>query len=390
MDAHDIEYICTHLGEEDAAGVNYGAVIPPIYATSLHVFDSVEGLLGLDEGAKGRFIYGRVENPTTVLLEKKIAALEGADGCLCFASGMAAISAAILHCIEPNGHVISVKNVYGPARSFLSSYLSKYGVTVDYVSGTDVSEFERAIRPNTCLLYLESPTSAVMELQDIQALGDLARARGIRTAIDNTWATPILQSPLALGIDISLHTMSKYIGGHSDIIGGALCANREIIDAIKTRERELIGGILGPFEAWLAIRGLRTMPQRLAQSGASALALARQLERHPKVRRVNYPGLDSFRQADLARRQMRGGSGLLSFEPDCTPEQAMALCNRLRLFRKGVSWGGFESLVCMPMFKLTDAEAEGRSTTRALIRLYCGLEHGQALIEDVAQALDAL
>lgn len=386
----DIAYICTHLGEENAAAVHLGAVVPPIFQTSLHVFDDIEDLLGYDvEDSRGRYFYGRVDNPTTVLLEQKLAALEAADGALCFASGMAAISAAILHAVRPGGHVVTVHNVYGPARSFLSGYLKRYGVEVSYVSGMESAEFERAIRPNTCLFYLESPTSAVLELQDLEAVSAIARAHGIMTAIDNTWATPIHQNPLQLGIDIVVHTMSKYIGGHSDIIGGALCARSEIISAVKTGERELIGGILGPFDSWLALRGLRTMPARLAQSGRSGRAVAAYLQSQARVRRVNYPGLEGTAQYELARRQMRGGCGLLSFELDGTVEQSMAFADRLRLFRKGVSWGGFESLVCMPMFKLGDEEARSRNANRNLIRLYCGLEDEQALLEDVEHALCA-
>lgn len=385
------EYICTHLGEENAPGMNYGAVIPPVYATSLHVFDSVEALLGFDPNApEGKFIYGRVDNPTTHLLEQKLAALEKADGALCFASGMAAITASILYCVKPGDHIVTIKNVYGPARTFVEKYLKDFGVSVTFISGMDASEFERSITSRTKMFYLESPSSAVMELQDLRAIAGIARAHGIKTAVDNTWATPINQRPLELGIDISVHTMSKYIGGHSDIIGGVLCASADIIRDIKSNERELIGGILGPFEAWLGLRGLRTMPVRLSRSGKNALAVARLLEQSPRVRRVNYPVLESHPQHELYLEQMSGGCGLLSFELDCPPEQAVAFANRLKLFRKGVSWGGFESLVCMPLYKLSDEEAENRNSARSLIRLYCGLEDRDDLLEDVANAINLI
>ncbi len=388
---YSAEYICTHLGEENAADVNFGAVVPPVYATSLHVFDDIEGLLGFNAAdAKGKYIYGRVDNPTVNILEQKLAALEKADGALCFASGMAAITAAILHCMKPNCHIITIKNVYGPARTFLESYSTRYGVETTFISGMDAAEFEREIRPNTTMFYLESPSSAVLEMQDLKAIAAIAKKHGIMTAVDNTWATPIHQNPLEMGIDMVVHTMSKYIGGHSDIIGGVLCANNEIISSIKSNERELIGGIIGPFEAWLAIRGLRTMPTRLSRSGKNARAVAEILEKHPRVRRVNLPGSATYAQSDLAKQQMTGNCGLLSFEIDGTPEEAIALANNLKLFRKGVSWGGFESLVCMPCYKLSDEEAKNRNTSRNLIRLYCGLEDKDDLLLDVETALAGL
>lgn len=383
-----IDYICTHLGEENAADINYGAVIPPIFATSLHVFPDMEGLLGFNpQHPHGKYIYGRVENPTVWLLEKKLAALEKADGALCFASGMAAITSAVLHCVRPGDHIISITNAYGPARSFFETTLVKYGVETTYISGADPAEFEAHTKANTVMYYLESPSTAVMELQDLSAITQIAQANGIKTVIDNTWATPVYQQPLTMGVDIVVHTMSKYIGGHSDIIGGVLCAGAETIQQIKANERELLGGIIGPFEAWLAVRGLRTLSARLSQSSQNALAVASFLDAHPRVRRVNYPGIPSHPQYALACRQMSGCSGLLSFELDDTPENSIVFANRLNMFRKGVSWGGFESLVCMPMYKLTDEEATGRNSHRNLVRLYCGLEHQEDLLSDIARAL---
>lgn len=381
------EYILTHLGEESAADMHFGAVIPPIFETSLHVFPDIETML---DNPDGRFVYGRGSNPTVKLLEDKLAALEGADGALCFGSGMAAISAAILHSAKPGSHVITVKNVYGPTRALLAEYLEEYGVEVTFVSGTDLDELERAIRPNTKLFYLESPTSLVMEVLNLKAIVKLAKARGIMTALDNTWATPLYQKPLSLGIDISLHTMSKYIGGHSDIIGGVLCARQEIIDSVRTKERDLFGGILGPFEAWLAIRGLRTMKLRAERSGANALAVAKFLDAHPRVKRVNYPMLESNSDYALAKEQMKGGTGLLSVEIDATPDEVIKVANRLELFRKGVSWGGFESLCVMAMYKLTDEEAKDRNGCRQLLRLYCGIEDEGELLFDIERALSIL
>lgn len=386
---YSAEYICTHLGEENIADQNFGAVVPPLYATSLHVFKSAEDLLGFDsEAPEKQYLYGRVDNPTVNLLEKKLAALEGAEGALCFASGMAAISSAVLHCVKPGDHLVSVSNAYGPARRFFDSMLKKIGVEVSYVTGSDPEDFRKALRENTTLFYLESPTSCVMELQDLAAVSAIAKERGVKTVIDNTWATPIYQKPLALGVDIVVHTMSKYIGGHSDIIGGALCAEGATIAAIKREERELLGGIIGPFEAWLAIRGLRSMPARLEKSGKNAQQVAEFLEKHPRVRKVNYPGLPSFSQYELGQRQMSGYSGLLSFEMQGTPEESIAIANRLEIFRRGVSWGGFESLVCLPTYNYSEEEAARQNTSRNLLRIYCGLEDAETLIADLRQALE--
>lgn len=384
-------YICTHLGEENAADINFGAVAPPVYATSLHVFKKIEDHLNYDASSPDSpYIYGRCENPTVRLLQTKLAALEGADDAVCFGSGMGAISSAILHCVKQGGHIVAVRNAYGPARKFLDEYLVHYGVAVTYVDGDNTDDFLQAIRPNTAAFYLESPTSIAMQLQDLRAVVEIAKAKNIKTIIDNTWATPIYQSPIALGIDIVVHTMSKYIGGHSDIIGGVLCANAEITASVRTMERELLGGILGPFEAWLAVRGLRTLPERLKKSSHNAQTAALFLEAHKGVRRVLYPGVESYPQRQLALAQMSGTSGLLSFELDATPEQAITVVNSLKLFHKGVSWGGYESLVCLPMFNSSDEEAKLRGGSRNLVRIYTGMEETDELVEDLAQALDSI
>lgn len=387
----NFSYICTHLGEEDIANQAAKSVTPPLYLTSLHVFNSIEDLLGFNAAdAQEEFIYGRVSNPTTALLEKKLAALDNADGALCFSSGMAAITSAIMHCVEAGDHIVTLKNVYGPVNTFCNTQLKKLSIDTTFVDGRDPEDFAKAIRPNTKLFYLESPTSAVMELQDLEAVVRIAKQHGIKTAIDNTWATPINLKPIDLGIDIAVYTLSKYVGGHSDVIGGAICASKEIITAIQTNERELFGGILGPFEAWLCIRALRTFPLRVKQSGATATAVAKLLEKHPKVRRVNYPGINSYDQKELSDKLLKGSTGLLSFEIDGTVEQAMKVVNSLKLFHKGVSWGGFESLACMPMYKYSEDQALERNSNRNLIRIYCGLEDENLLLEDVANAMQQL
>ncbi len=382
-----LEYICTRLGEEDPHF--NGAVTPPIFETSLHVFDKTEDLINYNAyDEKNRFIYGRVDNPTVKLLETKLAAIEEADGAVCFASGMAAITSAMLFALKPGDHLVCISNAYGPAKTFIDGNLARMNISVTYVDGRDPQDFEKAILPNTRAFYLESPSSLVLAVTDLMEVAKIAKANNIITMIDNTYCAGVYQKPLNLGIDIAMHTISKYYGGHSDVIGGALMANAEIIKKIRDQGRELYGGILGPFEAWLVIRSLRTLPIRLKASSENAMAMAEMLDSHPRIRRVNYPMLPSFPQKDIVNRQMTGACGLLSFEPDMSLEDTLAFTNRLKLFRKGVSWGGFESLCVMPMYKSTDQEAADRDTSRNLVRIYCGLEGKDDLLDDVKAALE--
>ena len=381
--------ICCHTGEERPAAEH--AVIPPIFMTSLHTFDTIEDYFNYTPDS-GRFIYARCSNPTTALLEEKINALEQGQGCLCFASGMAAISTAILSCVKKDGHIVAVQNVYGPAHTFMTAYLKeKMNVETTYVRGDDPEQFEKAIRKNTDLFYLESPSSVVFSLQDIPAIAQIAKAHGIKTVIDNSWATPLFQKPITMGIDIVVHTMSKYIGGHSDIVGGAaVFADAAAKEHARAVERELFGGILGPFESWLCIRGLRTLPARLALHQHNAGIIADRLYRHPKVKKLYYPGHPSFEQYELAKKQMSGFTGLMSIVPEGDFETACRFCNALKIFRLGCSWGGFESLAVMPLAGVTDEAAAEMGGARNLIRLYIGQEDVEDLWNDLDQALNTI
>ena len=381
--------ICCHAGEEQPAAEH--AVIPPIFMTSLHTFDTIEEHLNYKPDS-GQFIYARCSNPTTALLEEKINALEKGQGCLCFASGMAAISTAILSCVKKNGHIVAVQNTYGPAHAFMTDYLKeKMNVETTYVRGDDPAQFEKAVRENTDLFYLESPSSVVLSLQDIPAVAQIAKAHGIKTVIDNSWATPLYQKPLTMGIDIVVHTMSKYIGGHSDIVGGAaVFADAEAKEGARAIERELLGGILGPFESWLCIRGLRTLPARLALHQHNAGIIADRLYNHPKVKKLFWPGHPGFEQYELAKKQMSGFTGLMSIIPEGDFEAACRFCNALKIFRLGCSWGGFESLAIMPLGGATDEAAAEMGGARNLVRLYIGQEDAEDLWKDLEQALSVI
>lgn len=375
------EDICAHVGDDYAKFG--GAIVPPIYQNSLFVQPTdVNGVTNTE------YAYTRVSNPTIDVAERKVAALEGADGALCFSSGMGAISSAIMHFVKAGCHVVLVGTAYGPTKNFICNYLGqKFGVTTTLVMGSSVEEIEQAIRPETTLIYLESPSSGVFIMQDLDAVARIAKAHGVGTCIDNTYATPLHQQPLRHGIDIVVHTASKYMGGHSDIVAGALAARREIIESIQHNERELLGNNMDPHQAWLMIRGIRTMPVRLRQHGASGRKVAAYLEKHPKVKKVFYPGSETYDQKELFDQYLTGTNGLMSFVLDGSEEQVMKFVNSLHCFQRGVSWGGFESLV-VPLGWSEEAAKYGMP--KNLVRIHVGLEDADTLIADLDQALAKL
>ena len=375
---HDRSYktpedICAHLGDE--YGRFEGAIVPPIFQNTLFVQPTaVNGIEHTD------YAYSRTANPTVELAERKIVALEGGDGALCFGSGVGAITAAILHFVRAGSHIVMVDSAYGCTLAFVRGYLhDRWGVTYTTVEGSDPEEIRRAIRPETTLMILESPSSLVFRMQDLAAVAAIAKEHGIGTVIDNTYATPLYQHPLAHGIDIVCHTITKYLGGHSDIMGGALVARREIIESIQNNERALIGATMDPHQAWLLTRGMRTMPLRLKQHAESANRIAQYLEQHPKIERVLYPGSATYPQNGLFHRYMTGQNGLMSVVLRGEAE-AKTFLGHLHFFQNGCSWGGFESL----------AIYVGNETYRGLVRLHVGLENADTLISDLAQALETV
>ncbi len=387
MKDNNLEYICAHFGEEKKL---HNAVTPPLFMNSLFVFDSIEDHLNFDSSKESSYMYTRCSNPTVELVEKKLAAIEGAESCACFASGMAAITTAILHFMKAGDHIITIKNVYGPTRTFITENMSDLGMSHDFINDDDTDGIISAIKKNTKVIYLESPSSLVLEMQDLHKIVRVAKEKGIATIIDNTWSAGVYQKPFDIGIDVSVHTLSKYYGGHSDVVGGCVCASNELISVIKTKGRELFGGILGNFEAWQVLRSIRTLPLRLEKSSKNAQKVAEYLETKKEVKRLNYPGVKSYPQFELAQKQLSGSCGLMSFELDASLEKTLAFCNTLKIFQKGVSWGGFESLVIMPCYKLSDEEARDRHGARNLIRIYCGLENAQDLIDDLDNAFRVL
>jgi len=359
-----------------------GAVAFPIYQNSLFTFATVAEYESAAADQMNTSVYTRGTNPTVRELEKKLAALEGAEQARCFSSGMAAISSAILSVVQSGDHIVCVDQAYGPTRSFISTYLPKFKVEYSFVDGTSLETVRAAIKPNTKLLYLESPSSHLFSLQDIAACAELAHEAGALVLIDNTWATPLLQNPLALGVDLVMHSLTKYIGGHSDTLGGVVIGSNALMEKLFYNEFMHLGGIMTPHTANLVMRGLRSMPVRLKHQQESAFEVARFLESIDCVCRVSHPGLPSHPQYELGQRQMLGYSSLFAFETDLSVEQLKNWANHLELFRIGVSWGGYESLV------MVNAVQPAQGTSHA--RLYIGLEDPQDIIADLTAAFAAI
>lgn len=380
-----------HYGEDRAS--NKGAVVPPIFQNSLFTFKDWEAIDEAFENRADRFIYSRGKNPNVKMVEAKIAQLARGERAQLFPSGMAAISACCLHYLNPSDHVITIKNLYGPASNLLNNYLSKkMNISTTFVDGKSVEDFRNAIRKNTKLIYLESPSSAVFSLQDIVAVAELAQNAGIKTMIDNSWATPIFQKPLEMGIDLEVHSCSKYLGGHSDLVGGVVIGKTRDIDEIFANEYELLGAKTAPMEAWLLMRSLRTLPVRMARHQKNAFAVANFLNEHPTITSVRYPGLPTFPQYSLGQKQMSGYTGLLSFQLNTNElKKIKTFVNSLQYFQLGVSWGGHESLVYVPAIsylkELSEAQFKATGLSLGDIRISVGLEHSDDLIHDIEQAL---
>ena len=372
--------ICIHAGQEPDPST--GAIITPIFQTSTYVQEE----LGKHKG----YEYARTQNPTRFALEQNIAAIEGGKAAYAFASGMAAIDA-ITTLLQAGDHVIVTDNTYGGTFRLFDKVLTKYGLEFSYVDTSRPELIEQAIRPKTRMLFVETPTNPVLRLTDLGRVAEIARRHDIRFVVDNTFASPCLQRPIEFGADIVMHSTTKYLNGHSDSVGGiAVAARQEDADWLKFIQNAA-GAILSPFDSWLVLRGTKTLGVRMAQHSANGQALAEFLEGHPKVQKVIYPGLPSHPQHDLAKRQMRGFGGMLSFEVESF-EAARRVCNRVRLMALAESLGGVETLMTHPS-SMTHASVppDRRAAiglSDALIRISAGIEDVQDLIDDVKQALE--
>ncbi|HET9031725.1 MAG TPA: aminotransferase class I/II-fold pyridoxal phosphate-dependent enzyme [Dokdonella sp.] len=383
----DLSYILNHLGEERAG--YHGAVAPPIVQSSIFAFANVDQMRRGFADEFGEHMYTRGNNPTVAVLRKKVAALEGAEDCLAFGSGAAAMAAAVFASVKAGDHVICVAKPYSWTRALLRDLLPKFNVLTSFVDGTEVKNFEHAIKPETRLVVLESPNSMTFEQQDLSAVARLARDHGMRTICDNSFASPLNQSPIAHGIDLVVHSATKYLNGHSDVVAGMLCGSEAILREVFKGPYMTFGAILSPHDAWLMIRGLRTLAVRMERIAATTEKVLAFVQAHPKVRRVYHPHAGSCEQPELTSSQLRRTSGLLTI--DIETEEVAAVerfCNALKRFLMTVSWGGYESLV-FPVCAVFPPDAPLRATgiPLSLVRLSIGLEEADVLIEDIAQAL---
>jgi cystathionine beta-lyase/cystathionine gamma-synthase len=364
-----------------------GPMALPIYQTStFEVTDNDEQLrvTGSDS------YYTRYGNPTNSVAEKTVAALEGVDATLTFSSGMGAITTTIMALLRGGDHIVAQRDVYGGTHKFLSQWLPKFGVETTFVDTTDYQQHEQAIRPNTKLLYVESPTNPSIRVVDLQRIASLAKQQGLISMIDSTFGTPINQRPAEYGLDLIMHSGTKYLGGHTDLICGVVAGRKELIDKILAT-RTTIGNCMDPHASWMLVRGMKTLAVRVARQNENALRVAEFLEQHSKVRQVHYPFLKSHAQHALALSQMSGGGGMVTFEVEGTGEDARRVSEALRLFTLAPSLGGVESLVCIPVLtshlSVPEEERRKMGVTEQMIRLSVGIESAHDLVADLENAL---
>ena len=380
----------TTLVHGDRTSASGASVTPPIYQTSTFAFDDPSAMAAAARTPTFERFYTRYGNPNHGAVERILAAIEGGDAALVSASGMGAIASTAIALTSTGAHVVSQRMIYDGTRALLSDILARFGVEVTYVDQLDTAAFAAAMRPNTRLVMLESPSNPLLGITDVSAVARIAHDAGALVSIDSTIATPVNQRPLELGADVVLHSATKYLGGHSDLIAGAVISSRELIARIW-ETHHILGSTLGPFEAWLLLRGLRTLEMRVQRHNANALAVARAMEAHSRVTRVYYPGLESRPGAEIAKRQMHGFGGLVSIEIDGSFDDARRVIDRLELFHSAASLGGVESLVAQPATmwpsSSTSADARAMGIIPSLLRLSIGVERAEDLIADLERAL---
>ena len=386
---NDLSYILTEFAEERENYFN--AVSPPIMQTSNFTFKKVDEMCSAFADEMSGYLYSRGLNPTVDILRKKLAAIDGAEDCLVFNSGAAAIFAGVLANVKAGDHIVSVRNPYTWAQRTFDVILPRFGVTTTYIDGRDIKNFERALQSNTTLIYLESPNSWDYALQDLKAVADLAKSGNIVTMIDNSYCTPLYQRPIDFGIDLCMQTATKYIGGHSDTLGGVLSGSHQMIKKIFDSEFLNVGSGIQPFNAWLLIRGLRTLPARFERITRSTIEVVNFLKQHDKVEKVIFPFDESFPQYELARKQMRGACGLFTFTlKNGTCESITKFCESLKHILMAVSWGGHESLVIPKCSGIDPKNFDAGNIEHQYIRLYVGLEEASYLIADLNQSLNVV
>lgn len=377
-------------GEHPKNALNY-----PIFMTSTFSFDSLEDADAAFAFETNDYVYTRGNNPTVQVLEERVAILEGGSASVAFASGMAAISSVLLSLTKPGEEVIAHRVLYGSAWNFIKNILPRYGIKSKLINLADPDSLAGQISDSTRVIYFETPVNPSLELIDIAGVCQVAKARGIKVVVDNTFATPYFQRPLALGADVVVHSATKYISGHGDVIAGLAVANNpDYISDLKFGYMCEFGGTMSPFTAWLLLRGLKTLALRMREHEKNAHTVARYLAEHPRVKKVYYPGLSEFPGHELARAQMSGFGAMVSFDVDGSVAQSKQVVNKMKLFKLAVSLGDCESLVQHPFAMThrgyTEAEIADIGLTPSMIRLSVGLEHSDDLLEDLEQALSCV
>ncbi|MCZ7584187.1 MAG: aminotransferase class I/II-fold pyridoxal phosphate-dependent enzyme [Deltaproteobacteria bacterium] len=382
-----------HLGKHDE-DFPIRSVSTPIYMSSTFAFASAEEGAAIFDGSQQGYVYTRIGNPTVMALEKELAYLEGTDQAIAFASGMAAISSVILALCRPGDNLVATHCLYGGTHKLLDEMVPRLGLETRFVSGTNLDAIAAACDGRTRLIFTESPANPTMEIVDLEALAGLAKTNGVPLVVDNTFATPYLQNPVDMGAEIIVHSATKYIGGHGDTVAGLVCGSGEFIDRLRGEYLRDLGAAISPFNAWLLLRGLKTLPVRIDRHCENATAVAQYLNYHPRVERVAYPGLKNHPQHDLAKRQMRDFGGMLAFDVEGGRDAGRVLCNNVRLCTLAVSLGDVDTLIEHPASMTHSTYSEEQLAAAhigpGMIRLSVGLEDADDLIEDLRQALARL
>jgi cystathionine beta-lyase/cystathionine gamma-synthase len=377
-----------HAGETDL-----GAAVPlttPIYETATFVFENTQEVVAYNEGRSSKYLYSRYANPTVVSVERKLASLDRTETALLFSSGMGATATILMAHAKAGDEIVCSAGVYGGTLHLLNDLLTKFGLIARFVSLEELSRPDSVIGERTCIVWFESPINPTLRCVDIRPITEACRKRGVLSVIDNTFASPINQQPLALGVDLSMQSATKYLNGHSDVTGGVVTGPRRLVDPIE-RTRRLIGTVMDPYPAYALGRGLKTLPLRIARHNANAHIVAEFLSRDRRVSQVYYPGLPSHPDHEIAKRQMTGFGGMVCFDLDGRFERAERLYDRLKIIKRAASLGGVESLVSMPVltsqWNYTDDQLRQAGVTKGMMRLSVGLEDAEDLVADLDQAL---
>ncbi|MEV4919946.1 cystathionine gamma-synthase [Streptomyces tirandamycinicus] len=378
-DQHGFETLAIHAG--NTADPLTGAVVPPIYQVSTYKQDGVGGL-------RGGYEYSRSANPTRTALEENLAALEGGRRGLAFASGLAAEDCLLRALLVPGDHVVIPNDAYGGTFRLFAKVVQRWGVEYSVADTSDPASVRAALTDRTKVIWVETPSNPLLGITDIAAVADIARSAGAKLVVDNTFASPYLQQPLALGADVVVHSLTKYMGGHSDVVGGALVVADTGLGEELAYHQNAMGAVAGPFDSWIVLRGIKTLAVRMDRHSENAARVAEMLSGHPKVTRVLYPGLEEHPGHEIAAKQMKGFGGMVSFRVQGGEEAAVEVCNRARLFTLGESLGGVESLIEHPG-RMTHASVAGSAleVPADLVRLSVGIESADDLLADLQQAL---